>query len=96
MSSGNYVAPTAINNALAACGQGHVVYVNAGTYYFSGSITLGNQNGVTLRMNDGAKLIFNAAPAVTWYNGAGAIFHNPPIGPHPAMRLGRTSLRCRL
>jgi hypothetical protein len=76
MSSGNYVAPTAINNALAACGQGHVVYVNAGTYYFSGSITLGNQNGVTLRMNDGAKLIFNAAPAVTWYNGAGAIFQN--------------------
>ena len=42
MSSSNYVTPTAINTALSSCGTGHYVYVAAGTYYFSGTITLGN------------------------------------------------------
>ncbi len=76
MSSSNYVTPTAINTALSSCGTGHYVYVAAGTYYFSGTITLGNQNGVSLRLADGAKFVFNATPGINYYNGSGSITNN--------------------
>lgn len=74
MSSSNYVAPTAINTALASCGQGHYVYVAAGNYYFSGTITLGAHNGVSLRRADGAVFKYNTSPGIDFSNGSGATF----------------------
>lgn len=40
---------TDINNAIAACINGGVVHLNAGTYNLSGGITFGSRSNVTLR-----------------------------------------------
>jgi hypothetical protein len=52
-----------INNAIASCPSGRVVYLNAGVYNISGGITFNNKSNVTLR-GAGANqtfLLFNSA-----------------------------------
>lgn len=43
------VAPTDINNAIANCPAGQVVYLEAGSYYLSSGIDFAGHNDVTLR-----------------------------------------------
>ncbi len=49
MSSSNYVAPSAVNSALASCAAGEVVSLAAGSYYFSSGIDFAGHSNVTLR-----------------------------------------------
>lgn len=73
MSSSNYVAPTALNNAIAACPQGEYVHVAAGNYYFSSAI-VNETNGVTLHSDDGVFYKFNeAGMVVTITSGSGLL-----------------------
>jgi PKD repeat protein len=49
-----------INNALAACPSGQVVYLSAGNYNNIGAINFGSKNGVTLRGAGAGKTIINS------------------------------------
>ncbi len=71
MSLSNYVTPTALNSALSSCTGGEAVYLSAGQYYFSGGITMGAQNNVTLRLDPGATINFNNGAGVSWENPSG-------------------------
>ncbi|MDO8521426.1 MAG: glycosyl hydrolase family 28-related protein, partial [bacterium] len=59
---------TQINSAIANCGSGQVVYLNAGTYNLSAGITFGNKNDVTLR-GAGANATFLIFSASSGCNG---------------------------
>jgi hypothetical protein len=52
-----------INSAIAACPNGHVVFLNAGTYNLSSGITFGSKSNVTLRGAgpDQTKLVFTGS-----------------------------------
>jgi len=52
-----------INTAIANCPNGQVVYLNAGTYSVSGTITFGSKNGVTLRGAGAGITIINSSVA---------------------------------
>jgi len=63
-----------INSALAACSTGTYVLLGSGTFSLgNNTITLGNQNGVTLRGSgaDQTKLTFSGGGGVTWENTSG-------------------------
>jgi len=65
---------TTINSALAACSTGTYVLLGSGTFSLgTGTISLGNQNGVTLRGSgaDQTKLTFSGGGGVTWENTSG-------------------------
>jgi len=66
----------AINSALSSCPAGEVVKLSAGTFTFSsGTITLGNQNYVTLRGSGADQTIFKCSGSCgfTWYDGGSQV-----------------------